>query len=184
MRKRYDFDPMHTRLGFSAKHMMVTTVRGHFGKFAGYVEVEDDDPTTATGEVTVETASVDTGVEMRDNDLRSDHFFDVERYPELRFVITGVEALGGERYRVRGDLTIRDATKPVELEAEMEGRLNDPWGNERVAVSASGELNRRDWNMTWNQILEAGRLLVSEQVKLELEAALVRKLEVPAGTPQ
>jgi polyisoprenoid-binding protein YceI len=182
MRKRYDFDPMHTRLGFSAKHLMVTTVRGHFAKFVGYVEVEDDDPLTATGEVTVETASVDTANEMRDNDLRSDHFFDAEHYPELRFVITGVEAPGGERYRVRGDLTIRDVTKPVELEAEIEGRLNDPWGNERVAVSASGQLNRTNWNMTWNQVLEAGRVVVSEQVKLELEAALVRPLEVPAAT--
>jgi polyisoprenoid-binding protein YceI len=181
MKQVYDVDPAHTSIGFAGKHMMVTTVRGRFKEYAGQVETEDDDPTTAVVNVTIKPVSLDTGVEQRDQHLRSADFFDVERFPEMTYTSTKVERVGSNRYRVSGDLTIKGQTRPVTLEAEVEERFTDPWGNERIGVTASGKLNRRDWGLTWNQVLEAGRLLVGDQIKLEIETALVRKVEVPAA---
>jgi polyisoprenoid-binding protein YceI len=173
--KEYALDPSHTTIGFAGKHMMVTTVRGRFNEFTGTVAVEDDDPTTARITATIRTASLDSGQTQRDQHLRSADFFDVERYPEMTFTSTAVEARDGNRYRVQGDLTIKDQTRPITLDVEVEERFNDPWGNERVGVTASGKLNRQSWGLTWNQVLEAGRLLVGDQIKLEIESALVRK---------
>jgi polyisoprenoid-binding protein YceI len=181
MKQVYEVDPYHTSVEFAGKHMMVTTVRGRFREFTGQVEVEDDDPTTAVVRFTIKTASLDTGVDQRDQHLRSADFFDVEKYPEIRYRSTSVERLGQNRYRVIGDLTIRDQTRPVSLEVEVEERFTDPYGNQRVGVSATGKLNRRDWGLTWNQVLEAGRLLVGDQIKLEVEGALLRKVEAPAA---
>jgi polyisoprenoid-binding protein YceI len=181
MKQVYDVDPAHTSVGFAGKHMMVTTVRGRFKEYAGQVETEDDDPTTGVVNVTIKPVSLDTGVEQRDQHLRSADFFDVERFPEMTYTSTKVERVGSNRYRVSGDLTIKGQTRPVTLEAEAEERFTDPWGNERIGVTASGKLNRRDWGLTWNQVLEAGRLLVGDQIKLEIETALVRKVEVPAA---
>jgi polyisoprenoid-binding protein YceI len=181
MKQVYDVDPNHTSLGFAGKHMMVTTVRGRFKDFTGRVEVEDDDPTTAEARLTVRVASIDTGQDQRDQHLRSADFFDVEHYPEMTFVTTRVESRGGNRYLVTGDLTIRDQTRPIDLDVEVEERFTDPFGNERVGVTASGKLNRRDWGLTWNQVLEAGRLLVGNEIKLEIESALIRKAAAPAA---
>ena len=181
MKHVYSIDPAHTSLGFAGKHMMVTTVRGRFKEYAGEVETENDDPTTAVVNVTIKPVSLDTGVEQRDQHLRSADFFDVERFPEMTYASTKVERVGGNRYRVSGELTIKGQTRPVTLEAEVEERFTDPWGNDRIGVTASGKLNRRDWGLTWNQVLEAGRLLVGDQIKLEIETALVRKAEVPAA---
>jgi polyisoprenoid-binding protein YceI len=181
MKKVYDVDPAHTSIGFAGKHLMVTTVRGRFKEYSGQVETEDDDATTAVATLTVKPVSLDTGVEQRDQHLRSADFFDVERHPEMTYVSTKVERVGRNRYRVSGDLTIKGQTRPVTLDAEVEERFTDPWGNERIGVTASGKLNRRDWGLTWNQVLEAGRLLVGDQIKLEIETALVRKAEVPAA---
>jgi polyisoprenoid-binding protein YceI len=177
----YDIDPNHTTLGFAGKHMMVTTVRGRFNEFNGQVEVEDDEPTTAVATLTVNVASLDTGQDMRDNHLRSADFFDVERYPEMTFASTGVESRGGNRYRVTGDLTIKDQTRPLSLDVEVEERFTDPFGNDRVGVEAKGKLNRKDWGLSWNQVLEAGRLLVGDEIKIEIETALIRKVATPAG---
>jgi polyisoprenoid-binding protein YceI len=181
MRQVYDLDPNHTTLGFAGKHMMVTTVRGRFKDFTGRVEVEDDDPTTAVVSFDIKVASLDTAQDQRDQHLRSADFFDVERYPDMTFVSTGVQALGGNRYRVSGELTIKDQARPVNLDVEVEERFNDPFGNERIGVSASGKLNRRDWGLTWNQVLEAGRLLVGDEIKIEIESALIRKATAPAS---
>lgn len=175
MKQVYELDPNHSSLGFAGKHMMVTTVRGKFKDFDGDVEVENDDPTTAVARVTIRPASVDTGQEQRDAHLRSADFFHAERFPEMTFVSTGVESQGGRRYRVTGDLTIKDRTRPITLDVEVEERFSDPFGNERVGVTASGKLNRRDWGLTWNQVLEAGRLLVGNDIKLEIETALITK---------
>jgi polyisoprenoid-binding protein YceI len=180
MKQVYDVDPSHTSVEFAGKHMMVTTVRGRFRQFSGQVEVEDDDPTTARVTATINTASLDTAVDQRDNHLRSGDFFDVERYPEMTYVSTGVERIGQNRYRVTGDLKIKDQTRPVTLEVDVEERFVDPFGNERIGVSATGKLNRKDWGLSWNQVLEAGRLLVGDQIKLEIEGALVRKVEAAA----
>ena len=124
MKQVYELDPNHSSLGFAGKHMMVTTVRGKFKDFDGDVEVENDDPTTAVARVTIRPASVDTGQEQRDAHLRSADFFHAERFPEMTFVSTGVESQGGRRYRVTGDLTIKDRTRPITLDVEVEERLD------------------------------------------------------------
>jgi polyisoprenoid-binding protein YceI len=158
--------------------MMVTTVRGHFAEFSGFVEGDPQQPSSTKAEVTIKAASVDSGVKMRDDHLRSPDFFDAEQFPELRYVLTSVEPKGGDTYLVTGDLTIRDVTRPIQLEATLEGIVpKDVWGNERVAVSARGKLNRKDWGLNWNLAIEAGGWLVSEEIKIEVEAALVRKLQ-------
>ena len=177
MTEQFTIDGSHSHLGFAAKHMMVTTVRGRFGEFAGKIELPEGDPAAARAEFTIQAASIDTGSEQRDAHLRSADFFDAENHPELTYRSTRVQALGGDRYRAEGDLTIRGVTRPVTLEIEVGERVRDPWGNERVGLSASGRLNRKEWGLNWNQVLEAGRLLVSEDVRLEIDAAFVRKLE-------
>ena len=181
MADKYTFDASHSNIGFSAKHMMVTTVRGRFTDYQGEVLVEGDDPTTARATFTIKTASIDTGNEQRDGHLRSGDFFDSETHPEITFVSTGV-APAGDGYRVTGDLTIRGVTRPVELAVEVEDKFVDPWGNERVGVTASGSINRTDWGLSWNQTLEAGRLLVGEKINLAIETALVRPAGVPTAT--
>ena len=180
MTTRWEIDPKHTRLGFSAKHLMVTTVRGGFGDFAGFIEVDDDDHSTARGEVVINTASVDSGVEDRDNHLRSADFFDVENYPQMKFASTRVEPAGGDNYKIYGDLTIKDVSRPVVLDASVDGRIIDPWGNERIGLTASTKISRKDWGLTWNMAVEAGGVLVSDEVKLEVEAALVTEAQVAA----
>jgi len=180
MTQTFTLDRNHTRLEFSAKHMMVTTVRGSFEDFTGAVELENDDPTSARASATVKTASIWTGVEMRDNHLRSDDFFGVEKYPEMSFQSTAVEKTGENTYKVTGDLTIRDVTRPITLDVEIEGQIIDPYGNERVGLSARGRLNRKDWGLNWNQAIEAGGVVVSDNINIAVEAALVRKAEVAA----
>ncbi len=176
MRETFSIDPSHSSLGFSVKHMMVTTVRGRFGEFQGSVELPDGDPAQAKAEFTIQAASIDTGVAQRDEHLRSADFFDAAEHPEIRYRSTGVEALGGDRYRADGELTMRGVTRPLSLEIEAGDRVKDPWGNERVGISARGRINRKEWGLNWNQALEAGGMLVSEDVRLEIEAALVHSL--------
>ncbi len=177
----YQLDPAHTRIGFVARHAMVTKVRGQFRQFEGSAHLDPTDPTKSSAQLTVEVASIDTGNEQRDGHLRSADFFDSETYPEITFVSTSVQP-AGDGYRVTGDLTIRGVTRPVELAVEVEDKFVDPWGNERVGVTASGSINRTDWGLNWNQTLEAGRLLVSEKINLAIETALVRPAGVPTAT--
>ncbi|HEV2952935.1 MAG TPA: YceI family protein [Candidatus Dormibacteraeota bacterium] len=177
MAQRFEIDPAHTEIGFSAKHMLFTTVRGKFRTFSGYVESADGAPLGATGVVTIEAASIDTGVEQRDAHLRSGDFLLAEEHPEIVYKLEGVTPAGENVYTLTGELTIRGVTKPLELSATVEGRIDqDAWGNERVAVNVSGEFNRKDFGVNWNQAMEAGGLLVSETVKVAVEVALVRKL--------
>jgi polyisoprenoid-binding protein YceI len=176
MTEQFSIDPAHSTLGFATKHMMVTTVRGKFNEFAGHVELEDGRPETARAEFSIQVASIDTGVGQRDDHLRSGDFFDAANHPELKYRSTAVRPLGGDRYAADGELTIRGTTRPITLEIELGERIRDPWGNERVGLSARGKINRKDWGLNWNQVLEAGRLLVSEDVRLEIDAALVRSL--------
>jgi polyisoprenoid-binding protein YceI len=178
--QRYSLDKVHSSLAFSVKHMMVSTVRGKFADFNGWFEADPDNLDQVAGEVLVKTASIDTGAPDRDTHLRSGDFFESEKYPEARFVPTSVKAAGENRYRVSGDLTIRDVTRPVELTATLEGQVNDPWGNARTGVTVEGEINRTDWGLTWNQVLEAGALLVGEKIKLHIDAAVVTPIEVAA----
>jgi polyisoprenoid-binding protein YceI len=177
---RFELDPTHTHIGFTAKHMMVSTVRGSFSDWSGYVDGDPEDPTNARAQATIKTASVSSGADDRDNHLRSADFFNVEQYPEMTYRSTAVEKIDDNNYRVSGDLTIKDVTKPVVLNVEVGQAFADGFGNERLGVSATGKLNRKDWGLQWNMVLEAGRLLVSEEAKLEIDTELVRKLEAEA----
>ena len=180
---RYEIDQNHTDLGFTAKHMIFTTVRGHFAQYAGYLETEDDDYSKASGEFTVQVASIDSSNEKRDEHLRSADFFDAAKHPTITFRPTAIAARGGDRYAVTGDLTIREVTRPIELNVKVEGKIaKDAFGKERIAVSATGTVNRKDWGLNWNMALETGGWLVSEEIKIEVEAAFVADAKVAAAT--
>lgn len=172
----YDIDPSHSRFGFIARHAMVTKVRGTFNDFDGSLQVDGENPTGSGVELVIQAKSVDTRNEDRDAHLRSNDFFAMERYPEIRFQSTGVHSTEQEDlYRVAGDLTIRGETRPVAFDVEFTGAAIDPWGNTRVGLEGSTEVNRKHWGITWNAPLEAGGVLVSERVTLEFEIAAVKR---------
>jgi len=174
----FAIDATHTTVEFAVKHMMITTVKGRFGDLEGTVAIpEAGEPSV---NVTIKSASIDTRVVARDTHLRSADFFDVEKYPELRFVSRRAER-AGDGYRMTGDLTIRDTTRPVTLEVTEEGAGVDPWGNEKVAFSATGEFNRSDFGLNWNAALETGGVLVSDRVKIAIEAQLVKQVPAEAA---
>jgi polyisoprenoid-binding protein YceI len=172
---RYDIDPAHTNIGFTAKHLAVSTVHGQFAKFDGSFEGPDDDLTQARGSVKLEVASLSTRNEQRDAHLMSADFFDADKYPFVTFKITGIERIDDESYRVRGDLTIKDTTKPIELTGTIEGRLPDPFGGrERLGVSATGQINRMDFGLNWDGV--AGAIpFAGHTIKLALDAEIVVK---------
>ncbi len=170
----WKIDPTHTHAEFGVRHLMISTVKGHFTDVAGTVVVEDADPTTAQVDVTIGVTSIDTRVEPRDQHLRSADFFDAERFPTITFRSTKVERVGDERYEVTGDLTIRDVTRPVTLDVEGLGGVRDPWGNERAGYTATARVDRKDFGLNWNQALETGGFVVGDEVKLGLEVELVR----------
>ena len=170
----FTVDPSHSHVGFSVRHMMVSKVRGRFAAFTGTVVIGED-PLASSVEVDVELASVDTRDEGRDQHLRSADFFDADAHPTMTYRSTSVSAVGKGRFTVRGDLTIKGVTQPVELEVTYEGTARDPWGNERIGVSATGELDREAFGLTWNQGLETGGVLVGKTVKLEVEAEAIRQ---------
>jgi polyisoprenoid-binding protein YceI len=153
---------------------MVTKVRGSFSEVEAVATIGED-PTQSSVEATIRAASVDTRNADRDTHLRSPEFFDVERFPTITFRSTGVRHAGGDRWAIDGDLTIKDVTRPVTLDAEFEGLTGDPWGGQRAALTATTEVDREDWGLTWNVALESGGLLVSKRIKLELDVQLVRQ---------
>jgi polyisoprenoid-binding protein YceI len=170
----YTLDPTHSRLGFSTRHAMVTTVRGSFKEFSGEAVVDTENPAASKVEVTIKTASVDTGVADRDGHLRSADFFDVENYPEITFVSTDV-ARDGDEWTITGDLTIKDVTKPLTIEFEENGSARDPFGNLRIGFEGKTVLNRKDFGLTWNAALETGGFLVSDKIKLEFDISAIQK---------
>ena len=170
----YVLDPIHTRIGFIARHLMVTKVRGNFGEFDGSITIAED-PARSTAQATIRALSIETGAPDRDNHLRSGDFLEAEKYPELTFANARVVGQRGATFTVRGDLTIKDVTKEVELAVELDGVVTDPYGNEKLAVSARTEINREDFGMTWNAALETGGVLVSQKVVIEIEAQAVRQ---------
>ncbi|MDI1484632.1 YceI family protein [Polyangium sp. y55x31] len=173
MTTTWNIDATHSTIGFSIRHMVFSKVRGRFLKYTGAIKLEDD-VTKSRVEVSIEAASIDTGTAQRDTHLRSADFFDVEKFPELRFRSTRVEDTGGGRLRVIGDLTIRDVTREVALDAEPAGRGMDPWGNERSGFAATISIDRKDFGLHWNQLLEAGGVLVSDRVDIELDIQAVK----------
>jgi polyisoprenoid-binding protein YceI len=169
----YTIDATHTRLGFSARHAMVTTVRGQFKDFAGTAHIDTANPAASTVALTIQTASIDTGVADRDGHLTSGDFFDAEANPEITFVSTNVER-DGDDWAVTGDLTIKGTSKPVTVVFESTGSARDPFGNLRVGFEGSTTINRKDWGLTWNAALETGGVLVSEKIKLEFDVSAIR----------
>lgn len=164
-------DGSHTSAEFIVRHLMVAKVRGGFGSVAGTIQVADD-PTASRVEVVIDTASVSTGDADRDGHIKSADFFDVETYPEMKFVSTAVRP-NGSSWVLVGDLTIKEITKPVTLEFDFVGLATDPWGNEKAAFSATTTIDREDWNLSWNVPLETGGVLVSKKVNLEIEMQAV-----------
>jgi polyisoprenoid-binding protein YceI len=170
----YTIDPTHSRIGFVARHAMVTKVRGSFNDFAGSGVLDVEDPAASRVELVIQAASIDTRNADRDGHLRSNDFFDMETHPEIRFVSTAVEALDAEHYRVTGDLTLKGVTKPVTVDFEFTGSATDPFGNDRVGFEGSTTVNRKDWGVNWNAALDTGGVLVSEKVTLEFEVSAIR----------
>jgi polyisoprenoid-binding protein YceI len=169
---RYSIDAAHTTVGFVARHLMVAKVRGQFPVSSGSLVVGEN-PLDSSLEVEMDVAAVATGEEQRDAHLRSADFFDVERFPTMRYVASSVRPSGRD-WVVEGELTIRDESRPVELQLEFLGAVKDPWGGERLAFSASAEIDREQFGLTWNVALEAGGVLVGKIIKIEIEAELVR----------
>ena len=169
----YTIDPAHTRLGFSTRHAMVTTVRGAFTDFSGTAHIDSANPAGSTVSLTIAAGSVDTGAADRDGHLKSGDFFDVETFPSLTFVSTSVER-DGEDWSITGDLTIKDVTKAITIVFEAAGTATDPFGNVRAGFEGSTTINRKDWGLTWNAALETGGVLVSEKIKLDFDISAIK----------
>jgi polyisoprenoid-binding protein YceI len=177
----WNIDAAHSGINFSIKHMVISKVRGRFTKFTGAIEIDDDDMTRSAVEVTIDASSIDTGAPDRDTHLRSADFFDVEKFPVLQFHGRRIERVGDDRYRLLGELTMHGVIREVSLDLAYGGRATDPWGNERTAFVARTSLDRKDFGLTWNQLLEAGGILVGERVDIELEVQAVKAAAVQAA---
>jgi len=170
----YTLDTAHSRIGFVARHAMVTKVRGAFGDFAGTANVDVENPAASSVDLTIQVASVDTGNADRDGHLKADDFFDVATYPTIRFVSTEVSR-DGDEWSITGDLTIKDVTRPITVVFTEGGAATDPFGNERIGFDGSVVVNRKDWGLTWNAALETGGVLVSEKVTLDFDISAVKQ---------
>lgn len=173
----WTIDPAHTSVEFSATHMMITTVRGRITDVRGAITVDEQSPARSSVQVELGAKSLSTGVEQRDQHLHSADFLDAENYPTISFKsrrIEGARAQEGARFKVTGDLTIRGTTREVTLDTTYEGRGKDPWGGERLSFSATTRIDRREFGLTWNQALEAGGILVSNEIRLTIDAQAVK----------
>ena len=175
----YSLDVAHTRIGFVARHAMVTKVRGSFKEFEGRVHLDAADPTKSTAELSIKVESIDTGQEQRDAHLRANDFFDAPTYPEVVFKSTGVEKVDDTTFRMTGDLTVKETTKPVTVEFEYTGSAKDPFGNLRAGFEGKTTINRKDWGVNWNAALETGGFLVSDKIVLEFDISAVKLTPTP-----
>ncbi len=172
--QEYTVDNSHTEVGFSVKHMVIATVRGQFSDFSGTIFFDENDLSKSSVEGVVKVASIKTANEKRDEHLRGADFFDAAQYPDIVFKSKKIEKKG-EDYIVYGDLTMRGVTKEIALDFTITGKVTDPWGNERVGLEASGKINRMDFGVSWNKTLDAGGFVVSEEVKINILAELIKK---------
>ena len=172
----YTLDPAHTRIGFVARHAMVTKVRGSFDEFAGTAVLDGANPANSRVEVTIEAASIDTRNAQRDEHLRGNDFLAMQEYPKITFASTGVRQAGETTFEVTGDLTIKGVTNEISIPFEFEGAATDPFGNQRVGFEGSVTINRRDYGVTWNAALEGGGVLVSDKVTLEFEISAIKNV--------
>jgi polyisoprenoid-binding protein YceI len=171
----YVLDPTHTRLGFVARHAMVTKVRGSFEDFEGKAHLDFADPSRSSAEVTFQIASVSTGQKQRDDHLRTNDFFDAPTYPTARFVSTSVKKVDDETFEMTGDLTLKDVTKPVTITWESTGTAKDPFGNTRAGFEGKATISRKDWGIEYNAALETGGVLVSDKITLEFDVSAIKQ---------
>jgi polyisoprenoid-binding protein YceI len=176
----FAIDPAHTDVLFSAKHMMVTNVRGTFTDVTGTIDLDENDPAASSAEIVVKAASIDSGFAARDTHLRSDDFFAVQTFPEIRVVSTAIKPVSGNHYVVTADVTIKDVTRPVDFDVEFLGFYAGMDGSSRAGLSAVATVNRKHWGLNWNVALEAGGLLVGDEIKLEVDVALSRAVALAA----
>ena len=174
----WQIDRAHSEINFTVRHMMISKVRGSFNNFNGVINWDEENPANTTLEVEIEIASIDTREEQRDNHLKSPDFFDAEQFPIMKFKSTQVQPIDDESGKLYGDLTIRGITKPVILDVEYTGQAQSPWGTINAGFSATATINRKDWELNWNQALETGGFLVGEKIKIEIELELVKQPEV------
>ncbi|WP_405488473.1 YceI family protein [Streptomyces sp. NBC_00096] len=171
----YVIDAAHSSIGFTVRHAMVTNVRGTFSEHEGTLHLDGGDPSRSTASIDVQIASVDTGIGDRDGHLRSGDFFDAEAFPLMTFRSASAEQLGGDKYRIAGELTIKDVTRPLSIDLEFNGSATDVYGNERVGFEGSAEILRSDWGLTWNAALETGGVMVSDKVKLTFDISAIKQ---------
>ena len=171
----WSIDPAHSHVEFAVKHMMIATVKGRFGVVHGSVQTDDADPAKGLAEIEIDVDSIDTREPQRDAHLRSADFFDVEKFPKITFRSNRVTDVAGDRFKLSGDLTIHGVTREVTLDVTSEGRGRDPWGGERAGFSATTKIKRSEFGLTWNQALETGGLLVSDDVRISLDVEIVKK---------
>ncbi|MBC3841752.1 polyisoprenoid-binding protein [Streptacidiphilus sp. 4-A2] len=170
----YSIDPAHSRIGFVARHAMVTKVRGSFNDVSGTVVVDAEDPTKSSAKVTIQVVSVDTRNADRDNHLRTNEFLDVASYPEITFASTDVKLNGDSNVTLTGDLTIKGVTKPVTIDFDYQGAATDPFGNQRLGFEGSHTISRQDYGVSWNAPLETGGVLVGDKIVLEFDLSLIK----------
>jgi polyisoprenoid-binding protein YceI len=173
----WQIDTNHSHIQFSVRHMMISTVRGRFDSFTGAVEGDEQNPTNSRVEVQIEAASVDTRAPQRDADLRSANFLDVDNYPYITFKSTRIEQTDASHGRIVGDLTIRGVTREVVLDVEYAGQAKSPWGTTSAGFSATTKINRKDWGLTYNAVLETGGVMVGDEVTINIELELVKKAD-------
>ncbi|MEU9256235.1 YceI family protein [Streptomyces sp. NPDC048270] len=171
----YAIDPAHSSIGFTVRHAMVTNVRGSFDSFEGSLHLDGSDPARSTASIDVTIGSVNTGIADRDAHLLGSDFFDAELFPLMTFRSTRAAQLGGDAYRITGELTIKDVTRPLSIDLEFTGSAKDVYGNERVGFEGSAEILRSDWGLTWNAALEAGGVMVSDKVKLGFDISAIKQ---------
>ena len=170
----YTLDPAHTRIGFVARHAMVTKVRGAFNEFEGTATLDGANPANSSAQVTISTASIDTRNAQRDGHLRSNDFLAMDEYPQITFASTGARQVDDSTFELTGDLTIKGVTNPITIPLSFEGAAKDPFGNLRVGFEGAVTINRKDYGITWNAALETGGVLVSDKVTLEFEISAVK----------
>ncbi|WP_069770452.1 YceI family protein [Streptomyces sp. LUP30] len=170
----YAIDPAHSTIGFTARHAMVTNVKGKFTDFTGSLQLDGVDPSRSTASIDVTMESIDTGSADRDGHLKSADFFKTEEFPLMTFRSTSAEALGGDDYRIVGELSILGVTRPLTIDLEFNGSAKDPFGNERVGFEGKAEILRSDWGLTWNAALETGGVLISDKIKLNFDISAIK----------
>jgi polyisoprenoid-binding protein YceI len=180
-RTKWSIDLAHSTLGFKVKHLMIANVTGSFKSFTAEVETDGTDFSTATIQLKAKISSIDTNNAQRDGHLRTSDFFDAEKYPELVFKSTKIEKVDDENYQIFGDLSMKGATKSIKLNGEFGGVTKDPWGSERAGFTITGKINRTDWGINFNAVLETGGLMLSEEVKINSEIQLVKQAALIAA---